>query len=194
VSAGRKLVAGLLTAALMALAMWLYTFKPHIEAGMQNPINTSGRVGSVVDNPVFSVKVGKVDVASSITKSSSFLKPEVMRSIGLFLIVQLDIRSNKKPFQPGHVRLTTRGGLAYNESGRAALPGVTNDFQPMLWAPATYFFEIPKDRLAGARLIVGEAALLNQLSAETSIDLGIDDHRAAQLSAHPPATYTLKTT
>jgi hypothetical protein len=193
VSAARKLVAGLLAAALMALAMWLYTFKPHIQAGIQDPITSSGRVGSVVANPVFSVKVGKVDVARSITKSS-FLKPQVMPSIGLFLIVQLDIRSNRKPFQPGHVRLATRGGLSYTESGRAALPSISDDFQPMLWAPATYIFEIPKDRLPGARLIVGEMALLNQLSAETSIDLGMDDHRAAQLSAHPAATYPLKTT
>jgi hypothetical protein len=193
VSAARRLVAGLLTAALMALAMWLYTFKPHLEAGVQDPITTSGRIGSVVDNPVFSVKVDKVDVASSITKSS-FLKPQVMPSIGLFLIVRLDIKSNKKPFQPGHVRLVTGGGLSYTDSGRAALPSVTGDFQPMLWAPATYIFEVPKDRLAGARLIVGESALLNQLSAETSIDLGIDGRRAAQLRAHPSATYTLKTT
>jgi hypothetical protein len=193
VSGARKVVAGVLAAALMALAMWLYTFKPHLQARSQDPITARGRVGSVVDNPVFSVKVGRVDVASSITKSS-FLKPQVMPSIGLFLIVQLDIRSNKKPFQPGHVRLATRGGVSYTDSGRAALPSVSDDFQPLLWAPATYIFEVPKDRLAGARLIVGESALLNQLSAETSIDLGIDDHRAAQLSTHPSATYTLKTT
>jgi hypothetical protein len=193
VSAARKLVAGLLTAALMALAMWLYTFKPHIEAGLQEPITSSGRVGSVVTNPVFSVKVRKVDVARSITKSS-FLKPQVMPSIGLFLVVQLDIRSNKKPFAPGHVRLATRGGVSYAESGRAALPTINGDFQPLLWAPVTYVFELPKDRLAGARLIVGQSALLNQLSAETSVDLGIDDQRAAQLGAHPAATYTLKTT
>jgi hypothetical protein len=192
-SAARKAVAGVLTVALMALAMWLYTFKPHIEARVQDPITSSGRVGSVVANRVFSVKVTKVDVASSITKSS-FLKPQVMPSIGLFLIVQLNIKSNKKPFQPGHVRLATRGGMSFTESGRAALPSISGDFQPMLWAPATYIFELPKDRLAGARLIIGEPALLNQLSAETSVDLGIDGDRAAQLNAHPATTYTLKTT
>jgi hypothetical protein len=192
-SAARKAVSGVLTAALMALAMWLYTFKPHIEARIQDPITSSGRIGSIVANRDFSVKVGKVDVASSITKSS-FLKPEVMPSIGVFLIVQLDIKSNKKPFQPGHVRLATRGGVSYTESGRPALPSINGDFQPMLWAPATYIFEIPRDRLAGARLIIGRIALLNQLSAETSVDLGIDGARAAQLSAHPATTYTLKTT
>jgi hypothetical protein len=191
-SAARKVVAGVLTAALMALAMWLYTFEPHIEGRLQDPITSSGRIGSVVTNPDFSVKVRRVDVASSITKAS-FLKPQVMQSIGLFLIVQLDIRSNKKPFAPGHVRLTTRGGVSFTESGRAALPGVNDGFQPLLWAPATFIFEVPKDHLAGARLILGNSALLNQLSAETSVDLGIDGDRAAQLSAHPAATYNLKT-
>jgi len=190
-SAARKIVAGVLTVALMALAMWLYTFEPHIKARAQEPITSSGRIGSVVTNPDFSVRVRRVDVASSITKAS-YLKPEVMPSIGLFLIVQLEIRSNKKPFAPGHVRLATRGGVSYTESGRAALPGVNDGFQALLWAPATYIFEVPKDHFAGARLIVGNNALLNQLSAETSIDLGIDGDRAAQLSAHPATTYTLK--
>jgi hypothetical protein len=192
VSAPRKVVAGLLTAGLLALAMWLYTFKPRIEARAQNPITTQGRIGAVVDNRDFSVKVDKVDVASSITKSA-FPTPEVMPSLGLFVIVHLNIKSNHKPFQPGHVRLVTRGGVSYDESGRASIWTVNSGYQPMLWAPATYVFEVPKDRLAGARLVVGQSALLNQLSAETSVDLGIDADRAKQLSTHPATTYTLKT-
>lgn len=188
----RKAVSGVLTAGLLALAMWLYTFKPHLEAGVQNPITTSGRAGEVVANRVFSVKVGKIDVAGSLTKPG-FPKSVVMPTPGLFLIVQLDIKSNRKPFQPGHVRLVTRGGVSYDESGRTAVFTSDDTYQPMLWAPATYIFEIPKDRLAGARLIVGESALLNQFSAETSVDLGIDGARAARLSAHPAPTYELKT-
>jgi hypothetical protein len=193
VSVPRRVVAGLLTAGLLALAMWLYTFKPHIQAKAQDPITTSGRIGAVVDNRDFSVKVDRVDVARSITKSS-FPTPKVMRSPGLFMIVHLNIKSNQKPFQAGHVRLITRGGVTYDETGRAAISAFGDgDHEPMLWAPTTYVFEIPPDRLAGARLVVGGSALLNQLSAETSVDLGISGSEAAQLSAHPAATYTLKT-
>jgi hypothetical protein len=189
----RKVVAGLLTAGLMALAMWLHTFKPHIQARAQDPITTNGRIGAVVANRDFSVKVDRVDVARSITKSS-FPKPKVMPSIGLFMIVNLNIKSNQKPFQAGHVRLVTRGGVAYGETGRPAISAFGNDdYQAMLWSPATYIFEIPPDRLAGARLVVGGSALLDQLSAETSVDLGINGDRAAQLKAHPAATYTMKT-
>jgi hypothetical protein len=193
VSVPRKVVAGLLTAGLLALAMWLSTFEPHMQAKAQDPITTSGRIGAVVDNRDFSVRVDRVDVARSITKSS-FPTPKVMRSLGLFMIVHLNVKSNQKPFQAGHVRLVTRGGVTYDETGRAAIASFgDDDYQPMLWAPATYVFEIPPDRLAGARLVFGGSALLNQLSAETSVDLGINGDRAAQLRAHPAATYTLKT-
>lgn len=194
-SAPRKVLSGLLTVGLMALAMWLYTFKPHIEDKQQHPIVSSGRIGSVVANHDFSLKVGRVDVATGIAKSS-FLdeKTQVMRSLGIFVIVHLDMKSNQKPFQPGEARLATRGGVSYDESGRSAISTSSNDFQPMLWAPATYVFEIPKDRLAGARLVVGESGLLTQLSAESHVDLGIDDSKAAQLLAHPSPAYALKTT
>ena len=194
-SAPRKIIAGLLTAGLMALAMWLYTFKPHLEAKQQNPLVSSGRIGSAVDNPDFSVKVGKIDVATGIAKAS-FLdqKAQVMRSPGIFVIVHLEIKSNQKPFRPGGPKLITRGGVSYDESGRPAISTSNDDYQPMLWAPATYVFEIPKDRLPGARLVIGESALLNQLSAETEVDLGIDDGEAARLLAHASPAYTLKTT
>jgi hypothetical protein len=196
VSVPRKIIAGLLTAGLMALAMWLYTFKPHLEAKEETPLVSNGHIGSTVDNPDFSVKVGKIDVATGIAKPS-FLqeKSPIMRSPGIFVIVHLEIKSNQKPFRPGDPKLITRGGVSYGESGRPAISTLSNgDYQPMLWAPAAYVFEIPKDRLPGTRLVIGESALLNQLSAETEVDLGIDDGEAAQLLAHASPTYALKTT
>lgn len=194
-SAPRKVIAGLLTAGLMALAMWLYTFKPSLEDKEQDPLVSSGHIGSAVDNSVFSVKVDKVDVATGIAKSS-FLeqKPQVMPSLGLFVIIHLQIKSNQKPFQPGDPQLLTPGGVSYDESGRPAISTSNGDYQSMLWAPATYVFEIPKDRLAGVRLVIGESALLNQLSAQTEVDLGIDGGEAARLLAHASPAYTLKTT
>jgi hypothetical protein len=189
----KKIVAAVLTVALMAAAMWLYTFKPHLQDRSQHPLTTHGHIGAVVDNRDFSVKVGQVDVASTISKPDFLDKTEVMRSLGIFVVVQLQIKSDKKPFQPGHVRLETRGGVSYEETGRAAIPDSNDDYQPMLWAPAKYIFEIPKDRLAGARLIIGESDLQNELSAETNVDLGLDGAKAARLAAHPAASYVLKT-
>lgn len=191
--APKKALAAILTVALMAAAMWLYTFKPHLQDRSQHPLTGHGRIGVVVANRDFSVKVGQVDVASAISKPDFLAKPKLMRSLGVFVIVQLQIKSNEKPFQPGHVRLETHGGVSYDQTGRAAIPDSSDDYQPMLWAPARFIFEIPKDRLAGARLIVGEADLQNVLSAETDVDLGLDGDKAARLAAHPAASYVLKT-
>jgi hypothetical protein len=192
VSALRKAVAAVLTVALAALAMWLYTLKPHLESRLQEPLATSGRIGAAVRVPDFTVKVDKVDVAGALTKPAVFGSPTVMRSPGWFVIVHAQVQGNKKPILPGHIRLVTRGGLAYDESGRTAIFSSYGSAQPLLWTPVTYIFEIPKDRLAGVRLVVGTTALLDQLSGEASIDLGVDGARAARLAAHPPAAYVLK--
>jgi hypothetical protein len=64
----------------------------------------------------------------------------------------------------------------------------------MLWGNASYVFEIPKDRLAGARLIVGESAPLDQLSAQVDASLGIDGPKAAELIARAPRDYVIKKT
>jgi len=189
-----KAATGVLSLALMAAAMWLYGLKPHLEDRMQKPISSTGNAGAVVGNSVFSVKVDKVDVATAIAKTSFGDKPKIMPSLGIFVIVHLEIRSNRKPFDPGHARLMTRGGVSYDESGRSDIFGLNNGYQPMLWGPATYVFEIPKDRLAGARLIVGQSGLLDQLSAQADVDLGIDRPKAAQLIAHASPAYVLKST
>jgi hypothetical protein len=189
-----RAVTGALAVALMAAAMWLYGLKPHLQARMQNPIRSTGRAGAVVDTSDFSVKVDKVDVATAIAKTSFGDKPKIMPSLGIFVIVNLEIKSNRKPFDPGHVHLMTRGGVSYDESGRADVLSLNNGYQPMLWAPATYVFEIPKDRLAGARLVVGQTALLDQLSAQADVDLGIGHAAAERLIAHASSAYVLKST
>jgi hypothetical protein len=192
VNAATKVVSAVLTVALMAAAMWLYDRKPHLESGELSPLLVHGGIGAVVTTRDFSVKIGAVDVAASIQKPG-FPKPKVMKTPGLFVIVQARVRSEQRPFRLGHVRLVTRGCVAYQETGRPDLPSASDTLEPMLWTSVTYIFEIPKDRLAGARLVVGEADLLNQLSGETDVDLRIDGAEAARLSAHPAPTYVLKT-
>ncbi len=187
-----KVLSGIVSVALLGAAMWLYSFEPHLKARMQTPLAAHGHIGAVVGNRVFSVKVDKVDVATGVTKQDILSTPKPMPSLGIFVIVSTEVRSNLKPFQPGHIHLATRGGLSYDESGRTSISTGSSDSQPMLWAKATFVFEIPKDRLAGARLIVGEQSLMDQLSAQADVDLGIDGDRAKQLVAHAPSAYVLK--
>jgi hypothetical protein len=191
-SAAVRILSSVVAAGLMAAAMWLHDFLPHTEDTMLNPISGHGRIGAVVANRVFSVRVDRVDVAAALVKHD-ITRTITMPSLGVFVIVQLRIKSNLKPYTPGHVRLATRGGLSYAESGRTEIIGNYATYQPMVWGPASYVFEIPKNRLAGARLMLGESALLDQLSAEADVDLGIDDAKAARLLARAPRDYVLKT-
>jgi hypothetical protein len=186
-----RVVSWLAAVAFMAAAMWLHTLKPHLDGRLTDPIAAHGRIGTVVGNRVFSVIVDRVDVASAIVKDQITAR-KTMPSPGVFVIVYLRIRSNQKPFTPGRVRLTTRGGLSYDESGRSDVFDRSGTYEPMLWGDASYVFEIPKDRLAGSRLVIGESGLLTQLSAEVDVSLGLDGRKAAELVAHAPHDYVLK--
>lgn len=189
-----RIVSAIVALGLLGAAMWLDDRKSHLQDRMGKPLVSHGRIGAVVDNPVFSVKVGRVDVAGAISKDDPLGKPSPMPSLGVFVIVYAQIKSNQKPYDPNNVRLTTRGGLSYDESGRSSITTFNSGYEPMLWGDATWVFEIPKDRLAGIHLVIGDLELVSQLSAETDVDLGVDGAKATQLLAHLPGDYVLKNT
>jgi hypothetical protein len=190
--AARAIVSAIVAAALCAAAMWLWRLQPGLEANSMNPLRTYGRIGAVVKNDAFSVRIDRYDVAASITTTSLSAGAHV--ADGLFLVVHFQARAEKRPFTMGHVKLETRDGRSYNEGGRIGVPTKPDGtYQPMLWGSGTFVFEVPKDRLAGARVVIGqtEGTLVNDLSAENVIDLGIDNTKAAQLAARPAANLQL---
>jgi hypothetical protein len=185
----RSIVAALVAAGLCAAAMWLWQLQPSLEANNLNPLQTHGRIGRIVKNDVFSIRVERYDVVSSITKRFGD-GPEV--ADGVFLVVRFHARAEREPYSMGHARLETTDGLSYKEGGRIAVSADAEEtYQPLLWSPGSLLFELPKDRLAGARVVVGENGLLSQLSAESVIDLGIGKAKAAQLAARPLPNYQL---
>lgn len=192
----RKVPSAVAAAALLALATWFAYLKPHLDAHQQDPIPNHGTVGHVVSNRVFSVVVDRVDVARSLASDSrSGGGTTATPTPGIFLVVYLRARSRREPLRLGHVRLTTRDGLHYAESGRVSVFTRNSDtVEPMLWTKATYLFELPKDRLAGLHLIVGQSDLVDQLSAEADIDLRISGDAARRLLAHPADAYQIRDT
>jgi hypothetical protein len=188
----QRVLSAVAAVALCALAMWFTDVKPHLVARLQTPLLAGGRIGTVVDNRVFSVKVDRVDVASGILKTDVISGDRRMATPGIFVIVYVSAKSNMKPLRLGNIRLATRGGLSYDDSGRTEILTPDASLEPMLWRSTFYVFEIPKDRLAGARLIVGQSDLINNLSAESAVDLGLTADRAAGLLAHPATDYTLR--
>lgn len=187
----QRVLSGLASVALGALAMWFTSVKPHLVARLQTPLLAQGRLGTVVDNRVFSVKVDRVDVASGIVKHDSLSADRRMTTPGIFVITYVSAKSDLKPLRLGHARLSTRGGLSYDETGRTEILTPDASLEPMLWRSTYYVFEIPKDRLAGARLIVGQSDLIDNLSAQTAVDLGLTPSRTARLLAAPPTDYAL---
>lgn len=180
--------AGIIGAALLVVAMVLHTIKPDLEATALDPIRTSGAIGAEITTPTFTVKATQVDVARSV-KSSGILG-QLVRTDGIFVIVQLQAKSNKEPFRMNYVRLETPGGFIYDSSDRTGVFAST-DLEPLIWSKTVETFEIPKGRLAGARLVVRDLSLLPELSAEIAVDLGITETKAAAMIRSAPEGYKL---
>ncbi|WP_067813522.1 hypothetical protein [Actinomadura kijaniata] len=184
-NAGRLLVrggAGVAGTLLLAAAMWLYDVKPEAEAGNMAPIRSTGKVGETVANRVFALRVDRVVVARSLAPSLSFGNRPPVRTDGVFLVVRAQGRSEREPAPLRSVKLETSGGLTFGQATRPDAASVTNpELQPLIWSRSVFLFEVPRDRLAGARLVAGTGGLLPQLSAAAEIDLGITGPRAAEL-------------
>jgi hypothetical protein len=189
----RRVAAVLVGTALFGLAMWFYTIQPDLQARRTDPVRTTGTAGEEVANPVFSVRVQRVDVARSLKSGSSLSGAREFGTDGIFVIVDMQLKSNKEPFRLQTTHLETPGGYDYSSGPRLGLSDlVAISYEPLIWARAVVVFEIPKNRLAGARIVIGESKLLNQLSAETAVDLGIGKAKAADLIAHATNGYELR--
>lgn len=175
-----RIGAMVLGVALLVVAMVLYTIKPDLEAEALDPIRTTGPVGEEINTPAFSVKATRVDVAKSL-KSASILSTETVRTNGIFVIVQLQARSNREPFLMNLTNLEAPGGFSFQDTDRTGAFGADAELEPLIWSKAVVTFEIPKNRLAGAKVVLRDLDLLPQLSSEIAVDLGISDDRAAEL-------------
>jgi hypothetical protein len=170
--------------ALLAAAMWLKQIEPLARSHDTQPLRNSGRIGQSISNSAFTLRVDRVELARSLAPTSATANQPNIGSDGIFLIVHLQAKATKEPFLMDQVRLES-GGYTFTDNGRTySLNTADVTYQPMIWRKALAGFEIPKSRLAGARLVVGEGGLLTQLSAETAVDLGITRGKAADMMAH----------
>ncbi|MCW2916553.1 MAG: hypothetical protein JWN52_4621 [Actinomycetia bacterium] len=170
--------------ALLALAMWFHQVEPQARSHDLQPLRNSGRIGQDVSNSVFSIRVERVELAKSLKASGSLASQKNITTDGIFLIIHLQAKATQKPYTLDQVRLES-GGYTFTGNGRAGtLDSTVGTFEPMIWRKAVVSFEIPRNRLAGARLVVGESGLLTQLTAEAAVDLGITPAKAGEMIAH----------
>lgn len=188
-----RIAAAVTGVGLLGLSMWFHTVLPELRSHVTDPIRTTGATAEEVVNPVFSLKVERVDVARSLKTSSSLLARPDIGTDGVFVIVHLRVKSNTEPFRLQSLRLETPGGYRYGSADRIGLSDVVaSSYEPLIWEDAVLTFEIPPSRLAGARLVIGEFRLLKQLSAETAVDLGIDKAEAARLARTAPEGHQIR--
>ncbi|MFB4301381.1 hypothetical protein [Actinomadura sp. NTSP31] len=167
--------------ALLAAAMWVHTMRPQVDAKEMDPIRNGGKVGQVVSNRMFSVRVDGVKAARSLASGLSFGNQPAIGTDGIYLAVRIRVQSRREPLRLGTATLETPGGYRYRYDPRTGPSSDVPDMQPMIWAPGTLLFELPKKRLQGAHLVVGTGGLLPQLSAAADIDLGIGSSDAEAL-------------
>lgn len=186
--------AGVGGAVLLAGAMWLHTLVPELRAAQLDPIRTGGAVGEEIRNRDFSVRVEKVEAARSLARGFSLGDPSHVGTDGVYLIVRFRATSHREPLQLRMAELETPGGYVYRHDPRigTASAGVQPAFQPMIWTSGAFLFELPEERLEGARLVVGTGGLLPQLSAAAEIDLGITRARADELTGGAAEGYRLR--
>jgi hypothetical protein len=192
--AGRLLIQGgaaVTGAALLAAAMWLYDVKPQVEATNMDPIRSTGRIGHVVTTPDFSIEVQRVDAARSLARGILGVGAPV-RTGGVFLIVRARVMSQREPLRLQTAELETSGGYSYDHDPRTEVSETDAELQPLVWDKAAFVFELPSQRLAGARLVVGQGGLRPQLSAEAQVDLGITPARAAELARGATEGYDIR--
>lgn len=174
--------AGIGGTALLAAAMWLHSVRPEVKAAALEPIRNGGRIGAELRNRDFTIRVEKVDAAKSLAPGLSLGNPPPIGTEGVYLVVRAKAMSNREPLELRTAELETPGGFTFRQDPRTG--SSTNSqptFQPMIWTATAFVFELPKNRLEGAHLVVGTGGLLPQLSAAADIDLGITAGRAADL-------------
>jgi hypothetical protein len=170
--------------ALLAAAMWLKQIEPQAHSHDTQPLRNSGRIGRSISNSAFSLRVDGVELARSLKASGASAGQANVTTDGVFVIVHIQAKAAQKPYQMDHVRLES-GEYTFTDNGRSySLSTADGTYEPMIWRKAVAGFEIPRNRLAGARLVVGQGGLLTQLSAETAVDLLITPSKAADMIAH----------
>lgn len=189
-----RVATGLAAAGLFAAAMWIQTYEVPLKQATSAPIGPTGRVGETVGNRIFSLKVDKYEVARSVfSKGSLGISRPPARTSQLFLILDVQVKANREPLSVSSPKLVTEDGLTYRGTSRIeSIGGLFQIYQPQLWYRTVMPFELPKDKLEGARLVVDDTKIINLLPAKVEIDLGIDKRTADRLRTHPRESYEVK--
>ena len=151
------------------------------------PLGTTGTTGQRVHTNAFDITVDRVTVGRSLAdKDGLGDKPE--HTPGVFVLVWADLTGVDRPVTLDTAYLRTADGRRYDTTdamGFGALNEVGTEAGLTRYGPIA--FELPPDRLAGARLVVAPDGGENRLGAQADVDLRLSAAAARRLVAQAPA-------
>lgn len=186
--------------ALLAAAMGLYSL--HLEGydRMYAPLSSSGSVGQAVTSGPFSVRVDKVTVAASVSQGAygGYGPPLRPAPSAVFVLVDGRVRAQTEATKLPTAYLES-GGTHYAMSDKGTQKSFTDVIaEPGYWITGTWLFEVPKDKLPGARLVVSPRPTDDypapvrtfphygfELTPQVDVDLGLTGAKAQEALTHP---------
>lgn len=181
---------------LLRILLGLVLIAGVLAAGRLTPISndrvaqivTRGKLGETVDTGGFKLTVHKVQTTTTLTTAETFGSTGAQVTKDTWLVLDATVVGDWRPATYDDARLETGGGYSYRSSDRFAGGVVTEDLiQPGIARRGMIVFELPKDRLAGAKLRLGRSQSEDvRLGPAALVDLKIDDAKAAQLLKSAP--------
>lgn len=180
----------LLVLAVLAAVVWLRRHEPSYSERVA-PVRVAGEPGRRVEARNFAVEVdtARLTVAKTLRgppATSLATEPVLVRTPGVWLSVPARIEALREEGMVSAI-VRSRDGLVYNSGGsdRPKAPRLNLDDRfvaPGLPEEGHYFFELPPDRLQGARILLYWGGLTpGSNDALVDIDLGIDAEQARAL-------------
>lgn len=153
------------------------------------PINTDGVIGRTTHTPAFNIKIDTVTAGHWLAQKSGFDEPE--HTSAIFVLVWADLTGVDKPVTLDTAYLRTADGHRYDTTDAMGFEALDETgSEPGLDRYGAIGFEVPPYRIAGARLVVGEAGGENRLGPQATVDLGITPDAARRLVAQAPRIVT----
>ncbi|MFC0864591.1 DUF4352 domain-containing protein [Sphaerimonospora cavernae] len=185
--AGARVVTAIAGVVLAAAAVYAQTFILPTEQ-RSSRVTANGLVGEVVETHGFSIKVSSVTAANAVDTTDFSDNVTKVGTSNLFLLVDISITTTRVPMRlsPGsNVVLLTEDGRRYQTTDKVdvSLTAFNRRYQPGFWSSGVLVFEVPKDAVPGARMIVAPPSevIVDYSAPEAEIDLGLSGDAASRL-------------
>lgn len=182
----RKVLLTVISAALLVALVAANRLIPDYDR-MMRPISTAGTIGREVRTNAFDLKVDRVTAGRSLAEKNG-VSDDRERTSGLFVLVWAELTGTDKPVRLGTAYLRTADGHRYDTTDAMGFGSLDEaGSEPGLTRYGAIGFELPPDRLAGARLVVGPVLGDNRLGSQADVDLGLTPAATRRLVAQAPA-------